>query len=358
MDPSVPTTTITCQSSPSFAQWMSQAVGSIAVTTYQAGKVALIGWDGRQVSVLMRHFDKPMGLAVRDDLLALVTRYHVTLFANARELAAECAPQAQHDALFLPRVRYTTSDLHAHDLAFVGDDVWIVNTRFSCLATVSQRFCFEPRWQPSFITELVPEDRCHLNGLAVVDGKPRYVTLMGETNTAGGWRANRGNGGMVLDITTGATIADGLAMPHSPRWHDGKLWLLQSGTGELLHLDPATGQATAICTLPGYLRGLCLVGPFALVGLSLIREKHTFGGLPLQQRFSALRCGVAVVDLRSGQEVGFFQFTAGCEELYDVQFLPRVQRGQMLNDQHDLAWLSLPTPNGDFRMVPREHVTR
>jgi uncharacterized protein (TIGR03032 family) len=349
---------IECQASPEFLAWLAGARGSLIVSTYQAGKVAVIGWDGLQITLLMRQFDKPLGLAVDGERIALATRNDLFIFANSPILAHDYLENqpGRYDALYLPRVTYHTGDLNTHDVALVGDDVLLVNTRFSCLARVSDRYNFVPVWQPPFVTDLVPEDRCHLNGLAVVDGRPRYVTCLGTTDEAGAWRANKAHGGVVIDIVTNQVLFDGLSMPHSPRWHEGRLWLLDSGAGRLLVADPAAGRREVVCELPGYLRGLCFVGPYAVIGMSKIREKHIFGGLPVQQRCPRLQCGLAVVDTRSGAQVGLFEYTAGCEELYDVRFLPGRERPTILNLDKAAVREAMATPGPSYWLRPSSEI--
>jgi uncharacterized protein (TIGR03032 family) len=161
---------------------------------------------------------------------------------------------------------------------------------------------------------------------------------------------------VVIDVETGDVVAGGLAMPHSPRWHDGRLWVLNSGAGELLAIDPATGRSEVVCALSGYLRGLCFVGPYAMVGLCKIREKHIFGGLPIQERFAALRCAVAVIDLRDGREAGTLEFTAGCEELYDVQFLPGARRPMILNLEKSATREAMTNPESSFWLRPSSEI--
>lgn len=347
-------TRIECRGSEPFVRWLSELSGSLAVTTYQAGKLALLGWRGSQPSLLMRQFTKPMGLAVGPGKLALATRHEITLLANAPLLAPDLHldEPGKYDALYLPRATYHTGDVNAHDLAFASDGLWFVNSRFSCLSALSKDFSFVPRWKPPFISEIVPEDRCHLNGLAVVDGKPKYVTALGECDSVGGWRQNKAAGGVLVDVDTGAVLLRGLSMPHSPRWRQGRLWLLNSGAGELLCYDPAQGTAGVVCALPAYLRGLCLIGRFAVVGLCQIREKHIFGGLPVQQRHRQLLSGLAVIDLPTGQVVGTFEFTAGCTEIYDVQFLPGARNVNVLNLTDDAVRQAFTAPEFSYWLRP------
>lgn len=347
-------TRITCDANDGFAAWLAASGGSIAISTYQAGKVAMLGWDGRQITLLMRDFEKPLGMAYDRGRLALATRHAVWMFANAPLLAPDYLEEqpGRYDALYLPRVAYHTGDLHLHDLVWHGDALLAINTRFCCLSGLSKDYSFVPLWRPKFLTDLAPEDRCHLNGLAIRDGKPKYVTALGQTDTPGGWRENKASGGVVIDIETHEVVASGLSMPHSPRWHDGRLWVLNSGAGELLTIDPETKKAQVVCGLPGYLRGLCLVGPYALVGMSLIREQHIFGGLPIQQKLSRLHCGVAIVDTRSGAQIGFFEFTSGCSELYDTVFLPGQRRPMILSVDKPAVREAFTNPESSYWLRP------
>jgi uncharacterized protein (TIGR03032 family) len=201
-------------------------------------------------------------------------------------------------------------------------------------------YSFVPRWRPPFITTLAAEDRCHLNGLALVPGEqgvltPRYVTALGDTDTRDGWRPNKPQGGILMDIPSGEIVARGLSMPHSPRWHDGRLWLLESGTGRLLLVDTSTGKGQSIVELPGFARGLSIVGPYAFIGLSKIREKSAMTGVPLAERREHLKCGVAVVDLQSGNLAAMLEFQTAVEEIFDVQVLPGVRFPEVIGFQQE-----------------------
>lgn len=314
----------------------------------------MIGWDGQQTTLLLRQFRKPMGIAVHNHLLALATQHEVVVLANAPDLAyayLEDQP-GRYDALYLPRVAYYTGDLNNHDIAFGHEGLWVVNTRFSCLATLSPDYSFVPRWQPSFIRDLVPEDRCHLNGLAMVAGQPQYVTALGATDHVGGWRSAKATGGIVMAVDPNQIVLHGLAMPHSPRWHHERLWFLNSGAGELCQADLQTGHYSVVATLPGFLRGLCCVGHIAIVGLCQIRERHIFGGLPVQNRFPQLLCGLAAIDLFTGSLIGMLEFTAGCQELGDIQFLAQVKRPTLLNREKPAVLEAFTAPGVSYWLRP------
>jgi len=345
---------ITCSTTDGFVAWLQQSGGSIFISTYQCNKVAVLSWDGRQISLLLRDFQKPLGMTLHGSHLALATKHEITLFADAPHLAPDYLENApgRYDALFLPRVSYHTGDLHAHDIAFGKEGLWVVNTRYGCLAGLSHEYCFLPRWKPPFITELAPEDRCHLNGLAMIDGVPRYVTALGATDTAGGWRERKADGGILMNVPEGEILLRGLSMPHSPRWHQGAVYFLNSGTGELCRYSPGDSNWDVVCRLPAFLRGLCCIGNFGLVGLSTIREKHLFGGLPVQESFDKLVCGVAIVDLTRGIEIGRFEFTAGCTELYESLFVPRLQRPMITNLQQEATRQAFPSPDFSYWLRP------
>jgi uncharacterized protein (TIGR03032 family) len=203
------------------------------------------------------------------------------------------------------------------------------------LCTIDPNYSFVPKWRPPFVSALTAEDRCHLNGLAVVDGRPKYVTALGETDTPQGWRAEKAHGGCVIEVDSGVILSRGLSMPHSPRWHDGRLWLLESGTGRLVVIDSATGHCETVVELPGFARGLAIRGPYAFIGLSKIRATSTMDGVPLAERRDELKCGVAVVDLVAGRICAMLEFQTAVEEIFDVQLLVGQRFPEVMGFQKD-----------------------
>ena len=322
-----------------FASWLKETDGSIAFSTYQSGKVFLIGSNAEtgRLSVFERTLDRPMGMAAAGSRLAVASLIQITTFVDA----AQGAKTSQgYDAVYVPQVAHFTADLDVHDLAFDGAGRLVfVNTLFSCLATTSETHSFKPIWRPSFVSRLAAEDRCHLNGLALRDGAPAFVTAVAETDVADGWRDNRADGGIVIDVASGAVVCRGLSMPHSPRLHADRLFVLNSGAGEFGSVDPATGRFEPIAFCPGYLRGLAFLGDHAVVGLSEPRENRTFAGLPLQERLSAAkmepRCGLYVIDPKTGDIVHWLRLEGIVSELYDVVALPGVRRPSMVGFRKD-----------------------
>ncbi|MEA2449674.1 MAG: hypothetical protein QOG63_1606, partial [Thermoleophilaceae bacterium] len=292
-------------STASFGARLAQLGSSLLISTYQTGKLIAARARVGELNTHFRDFDKPMGLAVADGRVALGTRTEVWDLRDMPEAAPKLEPQGTHDACYLPRNRHVTGDIAVHEMAFAGGELWLVATAFSCLATLDAHHSFVPRWKPPFVSALAPGDRCHLNGLAVVDDAVRYVTALGRSDEPGGWRAGKADGGVIVDVPSGEVVADGLSMPHSPRWHDGRLWVLESGRGELCTVDLDSGRSETVAELPGFTRGLAFTGATAFVGLSQIRESSTFGDLPLVERLEERQSGVWMVDLRSGAVEGF-----------------------------------------------------
>jgi uncharacterized protein (TIGR03032 family) len=308
-----------------FDSWLAEQNINLVFTTYQVGKLFFLGIGQKgKLSVFNRTLERCMGLAYGDGALWVATLYQVLKFVD---VVGRQRVEGGYDSLFVPQVSYYTGDVDAHDLAVTpGGGILFVNTLFSCIATVSETHSFKLVWKPPFIDRLAAEDRCHLNGLALDNGKLRYATAVSDSNVADGWRDHRGGGGIVMDCQSNEIIARGLSMPHSPRLHKGKLYVLNSGTGHFGTIDPTSGKFEPIAFCPGYLRGLAIVGNFALIGLSKPRENKTFSGLALDDNLQKhkidARCGIYVVDLKSGDIVHWARLEGLASELYDVAVLP------------------------------------
>jgi len=319
--------------SPHLSTWLAEQQVSLAFTTYQTGKLFLLGRhpEGR-LAVFERTFNRAMGLWADGQTLWLSTLYQLWRFEN---LLRPGELYQGHDRLYVPKMASTTGDLDIHDVAIdnTGRPVFVA-TSFGCIATLSERSSFTPLWRPAFLSKLAAEDRCHLNGLALAEGRPRYATAVSTSDVVDGWRDRRQDGGVVLEIPESRVIASGLSMPHSPRLYQGRLWLLNSGTGYFGSIDPAGGRFEPLTFCPGYLRGLAFVGGHAVVGLSRPRDDKTFGGLALEdelaKRRADARCGLLVIDLRSGDVAHWLRVEGLVRELYDVAVLPRVSRPMAL----------------------------
>jgi uncharacterized protein (TIGR03032 family) len=394
-----------------FPEILAQAPASLLVTTYQAGKLVVLRNDAGVLNTHFRNFAKPMGLAVSGAKLAIGTNIEIEEYhnvpavcprldakatledpsgslppegwageggdagASGSEQTTALRPVAtgdraqllppphgeghgktllKHDACYLPRRSHTTGDVQIHEMAWVGDELWFVNTAFSCLATRSDVNSFEPRWRPKFIDKLLPGDCCHLNGLAMRDGRIRYVTALGETSEPGGWRENKRNGGVLIDVDSKETIASGLSMPHSPRWYRNQLWLLESGDGSIGTVDLNTGKYHAIAQLPGFTRGLAFLGPLAFIGLSQVRESAVFSGIPLEERARERTCGVWVVHIDTGSTVAFVRFEDAVQEIFAVDALLGVRFPDLINHDPELIGASYVLGDDALADVPQE----
>ncbi len=321
-----------------FTHWMLEQKLSLGFTTYQAGKLFLLGLqpNGR-LSVFERTFNRCLGLWGDGQTLWMSSLYQLWRFENVLERGQSAAG---YDRLYIPQVGYTTGDLDIHDVAVEKSGrVVFVNTLFGCLATISDTHSFVPLWKPPFLSKLAAEDRCHLNGLALENGKAKYVTAVSQSDVADGWRDRRHDGGCLIDVQSNEIIASGLSMPHSPRVYRDKLWLLNSGTGFFGHIDRGTGKFEKVAFLPGYLRGVAFHGDFAIVGTSKSRENKSLSGLELDNNLKSAdaeaRCGVHVIDLNSGDVVHWIRIEGVVSELYDVVCLPGVVRPQALGFKTD-----------------------
>lgn len=305
----------------------------------------LVSSDGERLVQLPRTFDTPMGLAYDAPHLAVACKHEVTLLVNDPRLGwAYPRKPGHYDAFFVPRSAQYCGQLNIHDIAFAPSGTIIgVNTLFSCLFTLDTQFSFKPLWQPPFISVLAPEDRCHLNGMVMLDGKPKYVTALGAADTPGGWRPEKTSGGVLIDVETNEILLRGLAMPHSPRIWDGQLYLLLSATGELVRADLDSGTYTVITRIPSFVRGMSRLGDYVFIGCSMLRKTHSFGDLPLAKDPNVF-CGMAVVHLPTGALVGTLRYINSCEEIYDVQVLPDIKRPGILGTEapHYKEALSLP----------------
>ncbi|RPH80267.1 MAG: TIGR03032 family protein [Planctomycetaceae bacterium] len=313
--------------SSNFANVLEQAGCSLLVSTYQAGQLCAFGTHEGKLHVELQPYALAMGIAVSPRRVAVGTRGLIWQLEPAgRSIARGLEPAGLYDAALLPRTAHVCGNIQSHEMAYIDSQLWVVNTLFSCLATIEPGYSFVPRWKPHFVSDCYqPGDRCHLNGLAVDGGVPRFVTAMAETDAPNAWRERKHETGVLMDVASNEVVSRGFAMPHSPRVHDGRIWVLDSGRGELVVVDPATGGRETVTAFPGYVRGLSFWGSLAFVGLSRIRETSVFGGLPIAAQKQELKCGIGVVDLRSGRQLASFQFSSGVEEIFAVEVLPGVR---------------------------------
>ncbi len=342
-----------CTYSPNVPELLQKLRCTIALSTYQAGKVVLLSsLDGEKLVQLPRSFDKPMGIALRGGHLAVAPRHEVQVLVNSPGLAAHYPAKPNTcDAWFMPRATYYTGQGDIHGLEWGTEGLYAVNTSFSCICRIDEHYSFTPVWQPPFISELAHQDRCHLNGMAMENGQPRYATAFNDGDSPRSWREKITETGLLIDIASGEQIARSLPMPHSPRLYDGQLYLLLSATGELVRVDTDTGTYDVVASLGGFVRGLGRCGDYAFVGLSRLRENSsTFAKLPMSHQ--AKLAGITIVHLPTGAVAGHIRYQASVDEIYDVRLLPGLQRPNLLNTQKEIYRMGLSIPGKTYWAKP------
>jgi uncharacterized protein (TIGR03032 family) len=313
--------------------WLRSNRVSLALTSYQTGRVYMVGSDTQgRVSFFERIFERAMGIVGNADRIYLGGLYQLWRFENV--LRSNQVIHKVFDRCYVPRNAQTIGDLDIHELGIRKNGrVVFVNSKYSCLSELSLTHSFKAVWKPSFISKLAPEDRCHLNGLAMKDGEPKYVTAVCRTDAVDGWRDRRHDAGVVIDVETDEIVCEGLSMPHSPRWANGKLWVLNAGSGHLGWVDFGKKAFVPHAFCPGFLRGLSIHGNVAAVGLSKPRNKR-FEGLALDEELSKRDadpwCGVQIVSLTTGDVMQWIRFEGDITELFDITFLPGVRNPMMV----------------------------
>lgn len=345
-----------CRYTPEVPKLLDQLGATIALSTYQAGKlIFLSARDATALVQLPRNFAKAMGVAEdpATDRLAVACIDRVEVFRNSAALAAHHPKTpGKYDALYMPRATFYTGPLDLHDLHFGADDtLYAVNTRFSCIVEVDDRASFTPVWRPPFVDAIAGDDRCHLNGMAMEAGRPRFVTAFNQGNSAGSWRANITETGIVMDVTTNEVVAEGLAMPHSPTLIGGELYLCESATGNVLRIDRATGAKEVVVSLGSFVRGLSAVGDCLFVGMSRMREgSRTFGQIAANLPHN--RAGIMVIHLPTRSKLGLIEYTNSVEEIYDVHILQGKRRPNVLTTADALHRDGVTTPDTTFWRKP------
>jgi uncharacterized protein (TIGR03032 family) len=347
-----PNAPFTCNYTPQIPELLLNLNCSIAISTYQAGKLVLISpKDENSLVQLPRHFEKLMGIAEdkKKDKLALACKDQVIIFSNSKDLAIHYPKSPnKYDAMYMPRVTYHTGPLDIHDLSFGNNgELFAVNTLFSCIITINDDYNFSTYWKPPFIDALVSEDRCHLNGMALKNGKPKYVTAFNKGNSRQSWRDNITKSGIVMDVETNEIIVENLPMPHSPRIFNNELYVLLSATGELAKIDLENNKYEVVVKLDGFVRGMSLHKDYLFIGLSKLRENSsTFGKLDFAKK--ANEAGIVIIHLPTGSITGKITYQTSLDEIYDVHILDNKMRPNILNTINDDHTMGLMTEKATF----------
>ena len=235
------------------------------------------------------------------------------------------------DALYMSRASITTGMINIHDIAWGDEGLWVVNSTFSCLSTLSSDCSFIARWKPPFISKLVPEDRCHLNGMAMLNGKPKYVTTFNQLDEKDSFLTEKFDSGTLIDVDTNEILINDLIMPHSPRIYNGVVYICDSGNGRVLSYNPETKQTTEVIKLPGFTRGINFHGPLMFVGLSKVRIHEDKEPLPISKEHDTTVSGIWIINLEDNQEIAHLVFEGDIEQIYDIAVVPNSINPEILS---------------------------
>lgn len=301
---------------------------SLVFTSKKTGTLFLLGaGHDAEPSLHRAHYPQVTSVIGNGARLYLTSLNQIIRLENV--IGPNQLARDKHDKVYVPRNFQTVGAVDPHEIGVRKDGkVVFINTKYSCLCELSLKHSFKPIWKPPFISQLAPEDRCHLNGLAMEDGEPRYASAVCRSDVVDGWRDRRHDGGIIIDIHSDEIVAEGLSMPHSPRVHNGKLWVVNSGTGEIGWIERKTRSFRPVAFCPGFIRGLAFVGDYAIVTLSKPRYKR-FDGLKLaetmEEKDADAWCGVQVVSLSDGSVAHWIRFDGAIQELFDVCVLHGVR---------------------------------
>jgi len=329
---------------------------SIALSTYQAGKIVTISPhpDNEKLISLPRSFVKPMGISIQGDRMVISTKDEVITFQNSKDLATHYPnKQNTYDNLWVPRQTFYTGQVDMHDIAFGKDAIYAINTSFSCICKIDGIYNFTPVWKPPFLDQYAQGDLCHLNGLVLQNGLPKYTTALGTTNTPGGWRENIVNDGVLMDVENNSILLEGLSMPHSPKIYNDELYLLMSASGEFIKVNIENKSYEVVKKFDGFCRGLSIYKDYAFIGFSKLRKNSsTFAKLKFSDK--ANFAGIKIVHLPTRSLVGEITYQTSVDEIYEVCVLPEALRPNILNTQAEIHKYSLATPNSTFWAKPKE----
>jgi uncharacterized protein (TIGR03032 family) len=321
---------------PEWVQLQKELGFSLLLGTRSMGDLHVIGFppQGNALHFQVANFPLCMGMALHGEQLAVACQTDVRVYHNILSLPGIESPVYQR--CYSPRSLLFTGDLDAHELAFTADgEVQFVAAKYSCIVTPSASHSVREVWRPRFISALLPEDRCHLNGLCMEGGELKYVTCFAVTNETAGWRGQPFNSGVVWCAQTQEAVCTGLVQPHSPRIHNGELYVLNSGAGEFGRIDQRTGQYDCIAFVGGYGRGLSFVGDYAVFGISKPRHDGYIPNFPLHERLKSLgladRCQLVAVNLKTGDVMQAITFEGEAREFFDTVVIPDCRQAAVLS---------------------------
>ena len=322
---------------------------SVIFSTYQAGRLMIIGsLDGYNIHQIPIAYKKPMGIAIEENRIAVASLDEISFFTFNDHVIQSIQPNHENlDRMYLYRASYNTSSLDIHDIDFDQTGLWGVNTLFSCLCKFTLAYNFSPRWKPHFITEVTPEDRCHLNGLALENGSPKYVSALSSTNVKGGWRKDIMNTGIIMDVEKNEILCNGLGMPHSPRIINGELYFLESARGKLFKWNTEKKQKELIYNFNRFVRGIKHYKGVLFIAFSKIRKtSESFQKVAVKE--NSKNAGFIIFDLRTRTPFGELLYEDTIDEIYDINIIDGAKKPGIITKLNKKHKNIIVTPKGVF----------
>lgn len=318
-----------------FAQWLIDNRVSLLISTYKQHKLLCLGLqeDGN-LSLFFTDLLRPMGIYY-DEKTQTIYSSNLGNIIQYENVGENMTIIGKFDALFVPKRIDLCPDIDIHDIRYSEkyDKIFFVSPVYNSVLTVSKHKSFDVFWTPNFISKthngkLSREDRCHLNGIALVNGLPKYVTAACTRDYYYAWKEHHGEG-VVIDIETNEIVCGNLYAPHSPGWYKDRLYIGEAGTGYFGYVDLQKKEFVPKKFLPGFIRGITFVNNYALVTLSKDRHCVCFADIPLgktlQENGQSSMCGFCVINLESFDIIEYLEFS-GVDEVYDIVALPNIMR--------------------------------
>ncbi len=337
--------------SPHFNDWLAGHGISLAFTSQSTSKLFLVGRDEDGLGTLAeRTIDTCGSLIATARGFYVSAAWQIWRFENVLN---QGEMSEGYDAVYVPKASHVTGAIACRDMALDAEDRLVfANGRFSCLAYLSRDYSFHPVWRPPFISAYAPEDRCRLSGLAAKEHGVEFVTAGAATDGAEGWRESMTDGGILIDVRHGETVAADLCLPAAPRLVGKSVLLIEGGSGFLTRVDPKSGTVERITRLPGFPTAMTVIGNFAVVGLSKSLPGIDATSLPLTvaltEAGAEAKCGVAIVELSSGNVLHWVAVEGVVEDIAGICSLPGITRPRAVGFKSDeiARTISLPPDIG------------
>lgn len=315
--------------------WLNENKCNIAISSYNSHFIFTIGLDDKdQPFLYCKSAPRAMGICYKNNELIASSLGNITTYTNRGELKDNV--YGIFDKNFVPNTTIHRQDVDIHDICKTDDgEIYYISAMFSCICKPSKdNKTFEVYWKPPWISKLAAEDRCHLNGLCCIDGKPRFVSSICQGDIVKTWQEkSRVKQGIIYDLENEEIYCEGLSHPHSPRWYNNKLWLLNSGTGYFGHVEDKKFVEKVF--IPGFIRGLAFHNNFAVVTTSLDRHNKDFEeyelGDNLEKKGTKGKCGIWIINMESFDIIHNFEFKGDVRELYDTVIIPECRRVRVMD---------------------------